>query len=105
MTHAKESAMTSPQALGIALPARAMFEIPDVAGLKIRCLAGCLWLTLDNDPRDLVLEPGDSYSGTVHRRALVYALKDAKLAVASATASPQRHVAPRLQLLAGAQPA
>lgn len=98
--------MSSPHALGIALPARAMFEIPDVAGLKIRCLAGCLWLTLDNDPRDLILEPGDSYSGTVHRRALVYALKDAKLAVAAAAAAGTRRQAmPRLQLQAAAAPA
>lgn len=97
--------MTKPQALGIALPARAMFEIPDVAGLKIRCVAGCLWLTLDNDPRDLILEPGDSYDGTVHRRAIVYALKDAKLAVAAASAGAQRPALPRLQLQAAALPA
>lgn len=97
--------MASSPSLGIALPARAMFEIPDVAGLKIRCVAGCLWVTLDNDPRDLILEPGDCYSGTVHRRALVYALKDAKLAVASAAAGPQRQAMPRLQLQAAAAPA
>lgn len=97
--------MASPQSLGIALPARAMFEVPDVAGLKMRCVAGCLWLTLDNDSRDIILEPGDCYSGTVHRRALVYALKDAKLAVAAAEAGPQRKAMPRLQLQAAALPA
>jgi hypothetical protein len=71
--HAKELAMNSATAL--TLPARQLFEIPDVAAVRILCTEGCLWLTLDHDPRDIVLEPGDSFEEGAPRRALLYALE------------------------------
>lgn len=59
----------------VTLPARQLFEIPDAASARILCTEGCLWLTLDDDPRDVILEPGDSFSTGEHRRALLYAMK------------------------------
>lgn len=58
----------------ISLPARQLFEIPDAAGVRILCTAGCLWLTLDNDPNDVILEPGQTFEGREPRRALLYAM-------------------------------
>ncbi|WP_186510786.1 DUF2917 domain-containing protein [Caenimonas sedimenti] len=68
------------------LPARAIHRIADVAGLQLRCSEGTLWLTLDNDPRDVILEAGESFVGTEHRHAIVYALKDARLSVSASVA-------------------
>lgn len=47
-------------------------------GLRVVCLTGTLWLTQDNDPRDIVLEPGDG--ATIERDGLsvVSALSDAQ---------------------------
>ena len=67
---------TAPQ--DIRLAARAIHAIHDAAGVQLRCLEGALWLTLDHDTRDVILEAGQTYIGTEHRRALVYALGDAR---------------------------
>lgn len=71
------------------LPARAVHSIPDVAGLQLRCNEGTLWLTLDNDPRDVILEAGETFVGTEHRKGVVYALKEARLSVAPLAAAGQ----------------
>jgi hypothetical protein len=70
----------------IGLAARGLFEIPDAADVRIECRRGSLWLTLDNDPRDIVLEPGESFVTGEHRRALLYALRPACIAVGPAAA-------------------
>lgn len=71
----------SQNAYQLGLAQRGLFEIPDVAGVQLRCTEGSLWITLDHDLRDIVLAPGDSFTGTEHRRALVYALQPSTLAV------------------------
>ena len=47
-------------------------------GLRVQCLTGTLWLTQDNDRRDIVLEAGDG--ATIERDGLsiVTALSDAR---------------------------
>ena len=50
-------------------------------GHKIECLAGCLWITHDGDPKDIVLRAGESYVPDRHSRLLVQALEDAQLRV------------------------
>ncbi len=67
----------------IRLAARALHAIADVAGLQLRCDEGTLWLTLDHDIRDVILEAGDTYRGTEHRRAIVCALKAARMSVSA----------------------
>ena len=59
----------------IALPARQLFEIPAAGAVRILCTAGCLWLTLDGDPHDVVLNPGDAFEAGKDRRALIYAFE------------------------------
>lgn len=88
--------MTShPHPWRLSLPARALFEIPDIAGMSLRCTSGSLWLTLDGDPRDVILEPGETFAGTEHRRAIIYAFQDACLSLrpvaeASTATAPAR---------------
>ena len=66
----------------VALPARQLFELPDASTARIVCTSGCLWLTLDDDPRDVILEPGDSFSAREPRRALLYALQGSSFLLA-----------------------
>ena len=41
------------------LAARTLAELPARRPLEVASVAGALWLTLDGDPRDLVLERGE----------------------------------------------
>lgn len=62
---------------------RALFNLPDAAGVQIVCREGSVWITLDNDLRDYVLEAGDSFTNTEHKRALIYAMRPSTIAVTS----------------------
>lgn len=68
----------------IELPRHAIFTVTDIAGVGIECQSGCVWLTLDDDPRDLVLEPGERFVGDIHRRVLVSAFEASSIAVSHA---------------------
>ena len=45
----------------------------------VACADGTLWVTLDNDPRDFVLDPGDTLRVEPRHRVLVHALDDSVL--------------------------
>ena len=77
----------------ISLPARQLFAIPDASAVRILCTAGCLWLTLDEDVRDVILHPGDSFEGGQARRALIYAMEPSAFTL---LAQPQRTMRRRL---------
>lgn len=65
----------------IELAHRGLHHVPDAAGQRIHCQSGIVWITLDHDTRDVVLEAGESFSTPEHRRALVYALAPARLLI------------------------
>ncbi|HEY8361157.1 MAG TPA: DUF2917 domain-containing protein [Ramlibacter sp.] len=71
----------STRSLSLHLPKGDLVSIPDVAGLRLACREGCVWITLDHDARDIVLEAGEVFIGTQHRRALVNALAPACLTI------------------------
>jgi hypothetical protein len=71
----------------VSLPARQLFAIADASATRITCTVGCLWLTLDDDPRDVILEAGDSFATGEPRRALLYALQGSAFVL---TEEPQR---------------
>lgn len=71
--------------LGVQLGRNAMFTMDDAADVRFSCRAGTLWITLDGDGRDIVLEPGDSFSSPEHRRALVWALRPSCVDVTAAS--------------------
>lgn len=82
---------TDPHRFELSLEHRAMFSVADAAGVQIECREGSVWITLDGDPRDVVLEPNGLFSTAEHRRALIYALKSARVTVGrTSTAQAQR---------------
>jgi hypothetical protein len=65
----------------LSLQPQAMFSVPDAAGVQVHCRRGSVWITLDGDGRDLVLQAGDSFVTPEHRRVLIYALGPACISV------------------------
>ncbi len=68
----------------IRLAARAIERVEGAKGRQITCLDGVVWITQANDARDVVLSRGQSF--IVDRKGLtvVFALKDAAIAVGPA---------------------
>jgi len=56
-------------------------EVIDGRGTRMRCLLGSVWVTQDGDPRDIVLEAGESFTLDRDGVAIVYATDDAHLAI------------------------
>lgn len=50
-------------------------------GAEVICVAGCVWVTADGDPRDVVLAPGQVFTGRAGARLGVYALEAAAVIV------------------------
>ncbi len=72
----------------IALAARKLARLPDAEATRIVCETGSLWLTLDDDSRDIVLAPGESFVVDRPAGVLLYALKDALVRVDERAARP-----------------
>ena len=62
---------------------KGIVKLRDAADVTIACREGAIWVTLDNDPRDIVLEPGESFTGSEHRPAMIYALQPSSLALSA----------------------
>jgi hypothetical protein len=56
-----------------------LLRLPDTRGRAVVCLEGCLWITVDDDPRDVVLQPGERHVFDRPGRALVSALLPSSL--------------------------
>ncbi|RYF43452.1 MAG: DUF2917 domain-containing protein [Comamonadaceae bacterium] len=78
------------------LEPRAIHRIADAAALQVTCREGSVWITLDGDPRDIVLEAGECFSTREHRRALIYAFGRARLRL-SPLAAPATAARSRVQ--------
>jgi hypothetical protein len=76
------------------LAARALLDIPDISGTQVVCRRGSLWITLDNDPRDIVLDAGESFFSTEHRRALIYAFQASVVAMRTVIAPDGQRARP-----------
>ena len=87
--------MTDSSPLDLTLAHQAMFSVSDAAGVQITCHEGSLWVTLDDDPRDIVLDAGGSFLTTEHRRALIYAMKPSSLSLLVAAAGARTRRAGR----------
>jgi Protein of unknown function (DUF2917) len=61
----------------IVLEARGVHRVTDGAGLTILCLKGTIWVTQQNDRRDVVLGAGESFILDRPGLALMYALSSA----------------------------
>lgn len=67
----------------------ALLRIDHPAGGRIGCLAGRLWITVDGDPCDQVLERGDSFAAQGAAPIVVYALADSVLQSELAVEGPR----------------
>lgn len=79
----------------IRLAPRALLTVDDAAGVHIACSEGDLWVTLDHDPRDIILAAGESFYTTEHRRAVVFALSGAQLTLRREAVGSVEITAPR----------
>jgi hypothetical protein len=52
-------------------------EVKHPLGITIECTSGQVWITLDNDPRDVVLAKGQTFTVDRDKRTLVMALYEA----------------------------
>ena len=66
------------------LPAQATHCIEDGKGLEVTAVSGTVWITQAGDIRDVILARGQSFVLDRQGRAVLYALKDAAIVVASA---------------------
>ncbi|KRB68983.1 DUF2917 domain-containing protein [Noviherbaspirillum sp. Root189] len=58
-----------------------VLELPPARPVMVASAGGSLWLTLDHDPRDLVLNYGESVLLVGLDRVLAFALEDAVMEV------------------------
>lgn len=58
----------------LTLAARQVHTVDDSWAVRIACREGALWITLDNDARDWIVEAGESFEAPRQARALLYAL-------------------------------
>ena len=59
-------------------------RVPDLAGQKITCTRGRVWITLDGILQDFILTagtPDDTFVTTSDRNALLYALDDSQISI------------------------
>ena len=59
----------------------AIHRLPNAHGRRIESLSGSLWITMDHDLRDILVEPGDGFSIDGHGDTLISALDDARFVV------------------------
>lgn len=64
-----------------AMRARSTLSLADQQGQRVACLDGQVWITLQDDVRDVVLEAGDCFVIDRPGLTLVFALGDAILTV------------------------
>lgn len=60
----------------------ALLQMPSGQGLRIECLNGCAWMTIDGELQDIVLEPGDVLTLGRHAPVFVSGLPRASVRVA-----------------------
>ena len=48
-------------------------------GRRVECVQGTVWLTFDDEPRDIVLDAGRGFTVDTHRPGLLYALERSEI--------------------------
>ena len=71
-----------------------LLTVTDSKPFEIVSQVGCLWVTMDNDSRDIVLEPGQRHSFAAGERALIVALKPSEFLIHKTTAQTASRAQP-----------
>lgn len=74
---ASQAAQISP----LAVPARTSLQLVDHTGQRVSCLMGQVWVTQQDDRRDVILQAGECFVLDRPGLALVFAFQDALLTV------------------------
>jgi DUF2917 family protein len=80
------------------LPRRKTLVLDDAAGSIVSVDYGCVWVTLERDPRDIVLLPGMRFEIDREGRTVIAAEEDSRLRVESPQTWAQRVAAALDQL-------
>jgi hypothetical protein len=65
-------------------------------GTQLRAVKGTLWITIDNDPRDIVLDPGERFAVDTNQPLFVMALGErATLDLCNQTRKPEPRTPPQ----------
>jgi hypothetical protein len=83
-----------------ALPRGGLLRVMDGAGLTVRADSGRLWITQEQDVRDIFLRPGETFDLDRNGLALVYAVDPTEVVLSAPRVREQRELAARLQLVA-----
>ncbi|HEY8622340.1 MAG TPA: DUF2917 domain-containing protein [Casimicrobiaceae bacterium] len=60
------------------LPSRRSLRLDDAEGTVIAVESGCLWVTMENDPRDVILMPGMRFEVDRSGRTIIAAEEDSR---------------------------
>lgn len=66
---------------GVHMARHETFSINDGLGYRIICDSGNIWITQDNDRRDIILQRGDSFTLDRAGQALIHAFEASAVAV------------------------
>jgi hypothetical protein len=66
---------------GIFLAEAQTLRVNDGFLVSVDCVDGCLWITQDNDPRDIILAGGESFILDRSGVALLFAFRPSTIAV------------------------
>jgi len=66
------------------LPSRSTLQLDDAEGTVIAVESGCLWITMENDSRDIVLAPGMRFEIDRSGRTIIAAEEDSRFGLAPA---------------------
>ena len=83
------------------LAQRASLALNDAEGTTITVDRGCLWLTMERDPRDIILTPGMRFEIDRSGRTVIAAEEDSRFRVRPASHSARLRAAAWLTRLAG----
>jgi quercetin dioxygenase-like cupin family protein len=66
-----------------------LLPLRNARGARITCLEGTLWITLEHQRNDIVLNPGQSYSVPKNGTTLVQGMGASRIGVEALGAAPQ----------------
>jgi hypothetical protein len=76
-------------AMTVGIGSRALCVVRPDADVCLACVGGTLWVTLDHDLRDIILEPGQHWTIPARKRCLIYALQASHACLTAANACTQ----------------
>ena len=71
------------------LPGRSTLQLDDAEGTVIAVESGCLWITMENDSRDIVLAPGMRFEIDRSGRTIIAAEEDSRFGLLAPADCPE----------------